>query len=108
VRKPKRIEIHTLARADVEAAFDHYLEQVGSAVALGFLDAFERACLAAGRSPSAGSPRFAEELNLPGLRHVLLKGYPYLVFYMEQDDHLRVWRVLHGHRDIPERMRDSG
>jgi toxin ParE1/3/4 len=30
-----------------------------------------------------------------------LTRYPYLLFFMERDDHIDVWRVLHGKRDIP-------
>jgi toxin ParE1/3/4 len=30
-----------------------------------------------------------------------LTRYPYLLFFMELDDHIDVWRVLHGKRDIP-------
>ncbi|ENO88947.1 plasmid stabilization system [Thauera aminoaromatica S2] len=30
--------------------------------------------------------------------------YPYLVFYVERADHIDVWRVLHGERDIPAWM----
>jgi toxin ParE1/3/4 len=40
-------------------------------------------------------------LNLPGLRFWSLTRYPYLVFSMELDAHVDVWRVLHGQRDIP-------
>ena len=36
-----------------------------------------------------------------------LKRYPYLVFYVEQDDHIDVWRVLTSHRDIPVWLRDE-
>jgi toxin ParE1/3/4 len=40
------------------------------------------------------------------LRNWAVKGFPYLVFYIERDDHIEVWRVLHGRRDIPSRMRE--
>ena len=36
-----------------------------------------------------------------------IKRYPYLVFYIEQNDHIDVWRVLNSHSDIPELMRDE-
>jgi len=36
----------------------------------------------------------------------LLPRYPYLVFYVEHADHIDVWRVLHGQRDIPAWMRE--
>ena len=48
----------------------------------------------------------AHELNLPGLRVWQLARYPHLVFYMERPDHIDVWRVLHGQRDIPAWMKD--
>ena len=51
--------------------------------------------------PTIGSPRYAFELRLEGLRAWPLRKYPYLVFYVEREDHLDVWRVLHAQRDIP-------
>lgn len=32
--------------------------------------------------------------------------YPYLVFYIERPDHIDVWRVLHGQRDVPAWMQE--
>ena len=74
---------------------------------MGFIDALERAYAHISRNPSTGSPRYAHELNLPGLRSWPLTHYPFLVFYIEQSDHIDVWRVLHGHRDIPVWMIDT-
>jgi plasmid stabilization system protein ParE len=48
-------------------------------------------------------PRPAAELNLPGLRSWPLKKYPHLVCYVERSDHIDVWRVPHGQRDILRR-----
>ena len=56
--------------------------------------------------PAVGSPRFAFELRLEGLRAWPLRRYPYLVFYVEREDHLDVWRVLHAQRDIPAWMQE--
>ncbi len=89
------------ARRDVEAAVDFYAGEAGEGVALRFIDAVESAYQAIGRDPAAGSPRYAHELDLPGLRSRLLKGYPYLIFYVERDRQVDVWRVLHAQRDIP-------
>lgn len=30
-----------------------------------------------------------------------LRDHPHLVFYLEREDHIDVWRILHGRRDIP-------
>jgi plasmid stabilization system protein ParE len=54
----------------------------------------------------AGASRYAYELDIPGLRRWPLRRFPYLIFYMEQADHIDVWRVLHGRRDIPALMRE--
>lgn len=93
------------ANRDVDAAIDHYMREGAAAAALGFIKALERAYAYVGRHPAAGSPRYAHELDLPGLRCWPLRRYPYLVFYVERDDHIDVWRVLHGERDIPAWMR---
>jgi toxin ParE1/3/4 len=68
---------------------------------LGFIDALEQAYAHSARHPATGSPRYAHELNIPGLRFWSLKRYPYLVFFVERDDHIDVWRVLHGQRNTP-------
>ncbi|MHB9101896.1 MAG: type II toxin-antitoxin system RelE/ParE family toxin [Sulfuricella sp.] len=60
------------------------------------------------RHPATGSTRYAHELDLPGLRSWPLKRYPYLIFYVEQSDHIDIWRVLHGQRDIPSWLRKEG
>jgi len=56
------------------------------------------------RQPATGSPRYAHELDLPGLRCWPLRRYPYLVFYVELPRHVDVWRILHRRRDIPAAM----
>jgi len=95
------------ADKDIETAVAHYREEAGKKVAAGFVDALERAFQHIARHPATGSPRYAQELDLSGLRSWPLKRYPYLVFYVEKADHLDVWRVLHGERDIPAWMHES-
>lgn len=92
------------AERDVEDALAYYLNQGARQAALGFIDALERAYGRIGANPASGSPRYAHELNLPGLRSCPLGRYPYVVFYVERDDHVDVWRVLHGQSDIPAWM----
>jgi toxin ParE1/3/4 len=95
------------AQRDMEDAVDHYVAPSGLRTALGFIDAVERAFGHIAVQPASGSPRYAHELELPGLRSWPLKRYPYLVFYLERDDHIDVWRVLHGRRDIPVWMQSD-
>ncbi len=103
-RKPVRPR--ALARRDVEAVIDHYIREAGPEIALGFVDALQRAYGLIAERPAAGSPRYAHELALPGLRSRRLIRFPYLVFYIEREDHIDVWRVLHAQRDIPAWMQE--
>ncbi len=96
-----------LARLDVEDAIDHYLGEGAAQAAIGFIEALEKAYDHIGQQPATGSPRYAHELNLPGLRFWALTGYPYLVFNFEHPERVDVWRVLHGRRDIPAWMNEA-
>ncbi|MDR2880959.1 MAG: type II toxin-antitoxin system RelE/ParE family toxin [Azoarcus sp.] len=102
--KVKPVVPREQAHRDAEDAIAYYLGEGTEVVALGFIDALEKAYTHIGRHPATGSPRYAHELNLPGLRFWSLTRYPYLVFYIEHADHIDVWRVLHGQRDIPAWM----
>lgn len=99
--KPKPVWPRTQALRDVDAALSYYLSEGSDAAALGFIDELERAYTHISRHPGTGSPRYAHELNLPDLRIWPLRRYPYLVCYAERAEHIDVWRVLHGQRDIP-------
>ena len=94
-------------RRDARDAVDHYGAEAGERVALGLVDAIQAALRAIAARPWAGSPRYGHALNLPGLRSWPLKGYPYLVFYREGDDHIDLWRLLHTRRDIPVSLQGS-
>jgi toxin ParE1/3/4 len=99
--KQKPIIPRELANRDVDNAIAYYLEEQAEKAALGFVDALERAYKQISRHPASGSPRYAHELDLPGLRSWPLQRYPYLVFYVEQDSHIDIWRVLHAAKDLP-------
>lgn len=103
----KPLVVRGAATRDVEQAIDYYLREAGEAVALRFVDALDNAYRVISRTPSIGSPVYGYELNLPGLRHRRLNRYPFLVFYVELDDRIDVWRILHAQRDIPQWMQES-
>ena len=102
--KVKAVVPREQANRDVDEAIAHYLSEGAAQAALSFIDELERAYTHIGRNPATGSPRYAHELNLPGLRVWPLSRYPHLVFYVERADHIDVWRVLHGQRDVPAWM----
>ncbi len=99
--KSRPVVPRELANRDVDEAVEYYVGEGAEQAALGFIEALEQAYAHIGRHPATGSPRFAHELNLPGLRAWPLIRYPHVIFYVERDDHIDVWRVLHGQRDIP-------
>lgn len=92
------------ANQDVDEAVAFYLGEGAEQAALAFIDALEEAYVHIRQMPASGSPRYAHELNLPGLRCWPLNRHPYLIFYVETEDRIDVWRVLHGQRDIPAWM----
>ena len=102
----KPVVLRERARRDIDEAVEHYLGEAGPAVALAFIDALEDARRRIGEQPAAGSPRYAHELDIPGLRSRAVRRFPYLVFYVERPADIDVWRVLNGARDIPAWMRE--
>jgi toxin ParE1/3/4 len=94
------------AHRDVDEALAYYFRQGGPDLALGFIDALEQSYAAIAEHPGIGSPRYAHELDLPGLRHRALGRFPYVAFYIERDDRIDVWRVLDSRRDIPASLQD--
>lgn len=76
-----------------------YLSEASEEVALGFVDALERAYRHISKHPASGSSRYAVELNLPGLRSWPLRYFPHLVFYLENEGlHRHLARASHRAR----------
>ena len=103
---PKPVVLRGRARHDIDEAIVHYSTEAPPAVALAFIDALEETFRQMADHPASGSPRYADELSLPGLRACVVKGFPYLVFYVERENDIDVWRVLHAARDIPAWLRE--
>jgi len=94
------------ARADddILRAIDDFVANAPE-VALPFVEAVEEAYRHIQKHPGSGFPRYAHELDLPGLRFWVCNRFPYLVFYVEQGSRIEVWRVLHSQQGIPETLR---
>lgn len=96
------------ATGDVDDAVAYYLKEHAEQAALGLVDALEDAYALLSRHPAIGTSRYAHELDIPGLRSWSLPRFPYVVFYLEQEDHIDIWRVLQSRRDIPAWMQEPG
>lgn len=70
-------------------------------MALDFVDALEATIADLCAQPLIGTLRFAFELDIPDLRSRPLQRFPYLVFYMPDEDRIDIWRVLDARRDVP-------
>ena len=81
----KPIVLRERAQRDVDEAAGHYLTEAGKAVVLDFIDTLEDACRQIGAQPATGSPRYAHQLDSPGLRFRIVKRFPYMVFYVERE-----------------------
>ena len=74
--KAKPIIPREQANRDVDTVIASCLNDAGEAATLGFIDTLENAYDLIGRHPASGSPRYAHEFNLPGLRTWPLTRYP--------------------------------
>lgn len=94
------------AERDIDQGIEYYLREGGANLALKWVEAVESSLQHLGANPRTGSTRYATVLKLAGLRFWPMKQFPYLVFYVEREAQIDVWRVVQGQRDIPEWLRE--
>lgn len=104
----KRVVLTEQARRDVRQATAWYRKEGGTTLALRWAAAVEAALRHIGTHPQTGIARYAALLKLDALRFWPIAGFPYLVFYVEREQHIDVGRVLHAKRDIPAWMGAPG
>ena len=102
--KRKPVIPRALALQDVDDAVAYLVQQQAADAAHKLIDTLESAFAYISKNAATGSTRYAQALDLPGLRTWPLTGHPYLIFYVEQDAHIDEWRVLHMSRDIPQEL----
>jgi len=103
----KPVVTRRAADEDLDRAFEYYLREAGSDTAVAFIDSLEQAILHISRQPASGSPSYAHLLDIPGLRFWKTKNFPYLIFYIDLESHIEIWRVLHGKMNIPKWMTED-
>lgn len=102
----KPVQFRELATLDLESASGYYVAEVDVATAIRFVDAVEAVAKRIGRNPRVGSLRFAYELSIPDLRAVSVGKFPYVLFSLERETSVDVWRLLHTSRDIPTSLQE--
>ena len=103
---PKAVRLRRRAVDDIDTAVAYLRTGGQRQVAASFIDTVEAALAHVGRHPHSGTLRFSYELDIPALRAWPLPRFPYLVCYVERDDEIDVWRILHARRDIPATLAD--
>ena len=87
-----------------------YLQQFGEELADHFIDRVDATAKLLAQQPGLGHPGRYRHPNLAGLR-VKRVGKPFenwLTFYWDQADHVLLYRVIHGARDLPEQLLGEG
>jgi toxin ParE1/3/4 len=95
-----------MAEDDLDRAVDHYQITAGTDVVIDFLHDFNNAVAHISRFPGSGSPKYGYEPSLEGIRFWPLKKFPFLIFYIESEFQIDVWRVIHGNMDITAQLDD--
>ena len=84
-----------------------YIQQDSPRSAFRFLESVEKTAELLGCFPELGAVHESPEGELEGLRHTLVSGFPkYVVYYRIRQADIVVTRVLQGHRNIPEVLRE--
>jgi toxin ParE1/3/4 len=102
----KPVVLRVVAERFLEGELDSLVDRGEIKTAAGMVAALGKLRNAISAHPDIGSPRYANLLDLPGLRHRKLGPYAYLVFYIERDTYIDVWQILHTRMDILNRLRD--
>jgi len=102
----KPVVPRVLAEDDLDRARDHYLITAGIDVAMDFLHDFESAVAFISQFPATGSPKYGYEPSLAGIRFWPMKKFPFLIFYIETEHQIDIWRVMHGNMDIAAELYD--
>ena len=103
----KPVTLRKLAEADVDAALAYYMTEAGADTALAFVEQLEQANHRISHDPAIYSPRWGTELNFPGSRSLRVSKFPFVILYIEQADHIDIWRVLQAQQDIPAFLLDD-
>ena len=101
----KRFEVsfRPLAEADLFGLYRYIAEESGQAVAGGYIDRIEAACMALETFPARGTQR---DDILPGLRTVGFERRATILFQVKEAE-VVILRILYGGRDSERALRDA-
>ena len=103
----KPLVLSERARQDFISIVDFYIAEASFDVARSFGSALRAEFDHIGRLPASGSPRYAPTVGVRDLRSWPVRGFPYLVFYIERESEIDILRILHTARDVPRSLRED-
>lgn len=93
--------VRPVARQDILHQYRYYISEGAYDAADGFIDAVDMSIAHLSRMPETGAPKNSINLALSGLRSWPVKGFEDIrIYYLIQNEEIRIIRVLHGRRDI--------
>jgi toxin ParE1/3/4 len=98
-----------LFEADVAVRFGWYVQEAGERVAWRFLGAVELTIARLADQPEIGRVRYFKDARLQGLRSLRV-DVPFskvLIFYRASSDGIELWRMMHGARNLPVRLKEA-
>lgn len=95
-KEPRRYQLSDIADSDIDAIFDYTEKEYGLDKAVAYVSGFEELFISLVDNPELGRTR--SEIK-QGLRSISKDEH--IVFYRILSDHIRIVRVLHGSRDLP-------
>lgn len=105
--KQKPVVRRRRADDDIQVALAYYLNEAGVEIATAFVERLENALSKISKQPAIGSQNFGQLVGIPDLRQWGMRGFPYLIFYLEKAHHTELTRVLHSSRDIPSWLTET-
>lgn len=97
-----KVELAPRARLDLIQIGGYLEHESGRRTALRWVERLEKKALALGKQPYAG----AEDASLGGRRCLVVR--PYLIVYRISNNVVRILRVVHGARDLPNLFATEG
>jgi toxin ParE1/3/4 len=99
----RKVYFRPLAAADLMALYDYIADKVGPAVADGYLDRLEAACMALATFPERGTRR---DDILPGLRTLGFEGRATIAFRVLRT-RVEIVTIAYGGRDFETALRQD-
>src|SRR5262245_15290610 len=92
--RPRLLKLHSGAQVELQDSVDFYRDRGGNSLA----ERFKQHVEAGFRAIVANPERFPQVKDVPGVRRLRLKHFPFALLFVHRSDHIWVVAVAHGSR----------